>query len=42
MFNHSRTFLARFKINWLDSHGRRHQASRHVSLARLLLMGIGS
>jgi hypothetical protein len=31
----------RFLITWFDMHGRRHNASRHVSLKRLLNMGIG-
>lgn len=32
----------RFLINWMDFHGKRHQVSRHVSLQRLISMGIGS
>jgi hypothetical protein len=31
----------RFLINWMDMHGVRHNASRHVSLKRLLGQGIG-
>lgn len=42
MFIHSKTFFKRWLINLCDCHGRRHEVSRKVSLARLLLMGIGS
>lgn len=31
----------KFLINWLDVHGKRHSVSRHVSLQRLINMGIG-
>lgn len=31
----------RFLINWFDFHGRRHKISRHVSLIKLISMGIG-
>lgn len=35
------TFYKRFLILVMDIHGTRHQRSRHVSLQRLIGMGIG-
>jgi hypothetical protein len=34
-------FYKRFLIGWMGVHGRRHVKSRHVSLERLITMGIG-
>lgn len=34
------THFARFMITWFDIHGVRHNASRHVSLKRLIGMGV--
>jgi len=33
-------FYKRFLINVMDIHGKRHQRSRHVSLQRLIAMGL--